>query len=147
MVLVDSTIWSLALRRRSHQLSVPEQELVAEWIELVSSGRAVLTGPIRQEILSGIRTEEAFEALRGKLSSFRYLEVLPGDYDQAARFFNLCRSQGVAGTHVDMLLCATAHRYSVPIFTTDQDFLHYARCLPVGLHTEKGARSFLERDA
>ena len=87
MVLVDSTIWSLALRRRSHQLSVPEQELVAEWIELVSSGRAVLTGPIRQEILSGIRTEEAFEALRGKLSSFRYLEVLPGDYDQATRFF------------------------------------------------------------
>lgn len=140
MVLIDSTMWSLALRRRSHQLSILEQELVAEWIELVSTGRAVLTGPIRQEILSGIRAAEAFEALREKLSSFRYLEVLPGDYDQAARFFNLCRSHGIAGSHVDMLLCATAYRYGVPVFTTDRDFLHYALCLPIALHQPTVAR-------
>lgn len=133
-VLVDSTIWSLALRRRSSQLSILEQRLVEEWVTLVTSGRAVLTGPIRQEILSGIRSEAAFEALQERLSSFRYLEVLPGDYDQAALFFNLCRSRGIVGTHVDMLLCATAYRYGVPVFTTDQDFSHYARCLPIGLH-------------
>lgn len=134
-VLVDSTIWSLALRRRSHQLSPAERDLVGEWVELVSTGRAVLTGPVRQEILSGIRSEDAFEALRERLSAFRYLEVSPQDYDQAARFFNQCRSRGVAGTHVDMLLCATAHRHGVPLFTTDGDFLHYARCLPIALHT------------
>jgi len=133
-VLVDTTIWSLALRRRAHQLSPAEERLVAEWADLVTSGRAVLTGPVHQEVLSGIRSNEVFEALREKLLAFHYLENLPGDHVQAARFFNLCRSRGVVGSHVDMLICALAHRYGLPIFTTDPDFLGYAKHLPIGLH-------------
>lgn len=133
-VLVDTTVWSLALRRRSDQLSSLERGLVEHWAELVISGRAVLAGPIRQEILSGIRSPEVFEALRAKLLPFRYLEVLPQDYDQAALFFNLCRSKGVAGSHVDMLLCAVAYRYDVPIFSTDGDFPLYAPHLPIRLY-------------
>jgi predicted nucleic acid-binding protein len=133
-VLVDTTIWSLALRRRPHQLSAAEKGLVEEWADLVSSGRVALIGPVHQEVLSGIRGTEAFEALHEKLSSFRYLATLPGDFVQAARFFNLCRSHGVAGSHIDMLICAMAHRYGVPIFTTDPDFPGYAKHLPIRLH-------------
>lgn len=133
-VLVDTTIWSLALRRRSAQLSLEEQSLVAAWADLVTSGRCVLTGPIRQEVLSGIRSEATFLALQEQLSNFRYLEILPADYDQAARFFNTCRSHGITGSHVDMLICATASRYEVPIFTTDPDFSYYAQQLPLRLY-------------
>jgi predicted nucleic acid-binding protein len=133
-VLVDTTIWSLALRRRGHQLSPGERRLVEEWTELVASGRAALTGPVRQEVLSGIRSPEAFESLHEKLSFFLYLENLPGDYVRAARFFNLCRAHGVAGSHVDMLICAVSYRYSVPIFTTDPDFGGYSKHLPIRLH-------------
>lgn len=133
-VLVDTTIWSLALRRRAYQLSSAEKRLVENWADLVISGRAALTGPVLQEVLSGIRSEEVFEALHEKLSSFRYLEILPGDHVLAARFFNLCRSHGIAGSHVDMLICVTAHRYDVPIFTTDPDFSGYARHLPIRLY-------------
>jgi predicted nucleic acid-binding protein len=133
-VLVDTTLWSLALRRRAQQLSLAERRLVDEWVDVVSSGRAVLIGPVRQEVLSGIRGEETFEALRRTLSSFRYLEILPDDYTEAARFFNLCRSRGVTGSHVDMLICATAARYEVPIFTTDPDFTGYAQHVPIRLH-------------
>ena len=133
-ILVDTTIWSLALRRRAHQLSPAEKRLVENWADLVTSGRAALTGPVRQEVLSGIRSEEVFEALHEKLSSFHCLETLPGDYVLAARFFNLCRSHGVAGSHIDMLICATAHSYDVPIFTTDPDFSGYARHLPIRMH-------------
>jgi predicted nucleic acid-binding protein len=133
-VLIDTTIWSLALRRRAHQLSSAETGLVEEWKDLVTSGQAVLTGPVHQEVLSGLRSAEVFEALREKLSFFRYLENLPGDYVQAARFFNLCRSRGVAGSHIDMLICAMAYRYGVPIFTTDPDFSGYAKHLPIRLH-------------
>ncbi len=134
MVLVDTTIWSLALRRRSHQLSPLESQLVASWAELVTFGRAALMGAVRQEVLSGIRAEEAFEALNKKLAAFRLLETLPGDHVQAARFFNRCRSHGIAGSHIDMLICATAFRYDVPIFTTDPDFTGYARHLPIHLY-------------
>jgi predicted nucleic acid-binding protein len=133
-VLVDTTIWSLALRRRAHQLSPEEKWLVEEWEDLVSSGRAALIGPVHQEVLSGIRRTEVFEALHEKLATFRYLETLPGDFVQAARFFNLCRSHGIAGSHIEMLICAMAHRYGVPIFTTDPDFPTYAKHLPIRLH-------------
>jgi predicted nucleic acid-binding protein len=69
-----------------------------------------------------------------KLSSFRSLEILSSDYVQAARFFNLCRAKGVTGSHVDMLICATAHRHRVPIFTTNPDFPGYAQHIPIQLH-------------
>ncbi len=133
-VLVDTTVWSLALRRRAHQLSPEEKRLVEEWTALVAAGRAGLTGPVRQEVLSGIRGEEAFKALHEKLSFFPYLENLPGDYVRAARFFNLCRAHGIASSHIDMLICAISYRYGVPVFTTDPDFTGYAKHLPIRLH-------------
>lgn len=134
-VLVDTTLWSLALRRRREKLSGFEQDLVAEWGDLAASGRAVLMGPIRQEVLSGIREEQVFAALQTRLTRFRSLEILPEDYDQAARFFNTCRSRGIAGTPIDMIICATAFRYQVPIFTTDPDFPQYARHVPIRLYS------------
>lgn len=106
-----------------------------EWGNLAASDRAVLVGPIRQEVLSGIREEKVFTALQARLSQFRSLEILPGDYDQAARFFNICRSRGIAGTPIDMIICAAAYRHRIPIFTTDPDFPQYADHVPIRLHT------------
>lgn len=134
IVLVDTTIWSLALRRRPQSLNDQESLLVEEWARLVRSGEAVLIGPIRQEILSGIRSEGSFIAIQESLGDFRYLEIIPSDYDQAARFFNLCRSHGITGTAVDLLICAVAHRCDVPIFTTDADFQYYAPHVEIRLH-------------
>jgi len=136
-VLVDTTVWSLALRRRPRRLSEVESAAVDSWRGLVEEGRAALMGPIRQEILSGIRDGEAFESLREILSAFRCLEVLPIDYDQAAWNFNQCRSAGVAAGHVDMLICATASRHEVPIFSTDRDFGRYERHIPITLHSQR----------
>ena len=133
-VVIDTTIWSLALRRRAHQLSDDEKRLVEEWVDLVDSGRAALVGPVHQEVLSGIRSEEVFETLHEKLKTFPYLRNSPSDYVQAARFFNLCRSHGVAGSHGDMLICAIAYRHEASIFTTDPDFPGYAKHLPIRLH-------------
>jgi predicted nucleic acid-binding protein len=133
-VVVDTTVWSLALRRRAHQLSAEEKRLVDEWAGLVDSGRAALVGPVHQEVLSGIRSEEVFETLHERLKSFRYLRSIPSDYVQAARFFNLCRSHGIAGSNADMLICAIACRHEASIFTTDPDFPGYAKHLPIRLH-------------
>lgn len=134
-VLVDTTVWSLALRRRREKLSSLEQDLVREWQRLAESDRAVLVGPIRQEVLSGIREENVFAALQTHLAEFRSLEILPGDYDQAARFFNVCRSRGISGAPIDMIIRAAAFRCGAPIFTTDPDFPQYARHIPIRLHS------------
>ncbi len=61
------------------------------------------------------------------------------DYEDA-HFFNQCRSRGVAGSPIDLLLCAVAHRRNLSIFTPDADFERYARHVPVRLHHAPRAR-------
>jgi hypothetical protein len=134
MVLVDTSVWSLALRRRPRDLNSKERLVVQEWMSLVRSGRAILAGPIRQELLSGLRRQQDFDALRERLSAFACIAITPDDYDQAAAFFNTCRGKGMTAAPIDVLLCAVAARLDIPIFTTDADFTRYQSVLPIALH-------------
>lgn len=134
MVLVDTSVWSLALRRRRGDLHAEEQRLVREWEDLVRSGTAVLVGPIRQEVLSGIRSPEAFANLQEALGSFGYLEIVPLDYDEAAQLFNRLRSKGITSTPIDLLICVVARRHDIPIFSTDPDFTYIAPHAGLRLH-------------
>ncbi len=129
-VLVDSSVWSLALRRHRP----PDVPAVDELRELVRESRARLIGPIRQEILSGIRAPEDFSRLRERLQAFPDLPLGAEDFERAAEFFNACRRAGVQGSNTDFLVCAAAERHALSILTTDGDFARYARHLPVRLH-------------
>jgi predicted nucleic acid-binding protein len=138
-VLVDTSVWSLALRRRRPR----QHDAVAELRELVREGRVVIIGPIRQELLSGIRARADFEALRDDLRAFSDMAVTREDYERAAECFNECWAAGVQGSNTDFLLCAVAERHSLPILTTDRDFASYAGILPIHLHQP---RSSFERN-
>ena len=127
-VLVDTAVWSLALRR-----SNPTGRSVALLHDLIEDGRAVMIGAVRQEILSGIRRQEQFDQLRDSLEPFVDLEVRREDHVRAAAFYNSCRTAGVQGSNTDFLICAVANGYDVPIFTTDNDFVRYSELLPVTL--------------
>src|SRR5690606_20446030 len=52
-------VWSLALRRQAARASAEIEEL----IELTREGRVAMIGPIRQEILSGIRAADQYAKL------------------------------------------------------------------------------------
>ncbi len=134
MVLVDTSVWSLALRRRARDLDLQQKRIREELAELIREGRAQLLGVVRQELLSGIRRESQFEGLRADLRAFDDPRMTVEDYEEAGHAHNRCRAKGVAGSTVDFLICAAALRRDWPIFTTDQDFLRYARCLPIRLH-------------
>ena len=133
-VVVDTPVWSLALRRKARDLSREEERVAAEWRLLVGEHRAALCGPVRLEVLSGIADPGAFESLRARLRWFRDEPLFGEDFEEAARGWNACRSAGVAATHADMVVCALALRLDCPIFTTDGDFPRYARVLPLKLH-------------
>ena len=133
-VVVDTPVWSIALRRRVRDLSRVEEGVAAEWRLLVRENRAVLCGPVRLEVLSGLADAGAFESLRTRLRWFRDEPLHGEDFEEAARGWNACRSAGIAATHADMIVCAVAARLDGPIFTTDGDFARYARVLPVRLH-------------
>jgi predicted nucleic acid-binding protein len=134
-VLVDTSIWSLALRRSPRNLNGRERLLVRELAELVGNGRAAIIGLIRQELLSGIKTPGQFEELRKTLGAFRDEPVDTADHEAAAKAANACRAKGIAVSVVDMLICAVARRRGMAIFTTDRDFENYARELTLKLHT------------
>jgi predicted nucleic acid-binding protein len=136
-VLVDTSVWSLALRRKGHGSASP---LVAALADLVLDGRALIMGPVRQELLSGVRTPHQFDALREHLRAFPDIELRTGDYEKAASFSNRCRAAGVQGSNVDFLICAVAARRALAILTTDEDFEHYARILPLTLHPKRSGK-------
>jgi predicted nucleic acid-binding protein len=133
-VLIDTSVFSLALRRKNESLSTNEKLLVAELSELIREGRARMIGLIRQELLSGVKATEQYEKLRVHLRSFRDEVADTSDYEEAAKAGNRCRAKGVAVSIVDMLLCAVATKRQWSIFTTDPDFSNYARVLPILIH-------------
>jgi predicted nucleic acid-binding protein len=134
MVLVDTSVWSLALRRKQSDLSPREQALKSALQELVVDGRAQIVGPVRQELLSGIRAEKTFRRVRDALRAFDEPHLRVQDYEEAARMSNICRARGIAGSAIDFLICAIAHSRNWEVFTTDRDFARYSKLLPLRLY-------------
>ena len=134
MVLVDTPIWSLSLRRKPTDLSQREEVLVHALRDLIQQGRAQIAGPIRQELLSGIRELERFRKLRNMLHAFSDPLLEMADYEEAAEMSNRCRTQGISGSPIDFLICAVAQRRRWQVFTSDQDFQSYSKAVPVNLY-------------
>ena len=129
-VLVDTCIWSLALRR---QKSTPDPH-TNELKSLILSNRACIIGPIRQEILSGIREPKQCSVLKQELEAFPDMQLQTVDYENAAEFYNLLRTKGIQGSNTDFLICAISFRYKISIFTNDKDFLLFAKHIPIQLY-------------
>jgi predicted nucleic acid-binding protein len=132
-VLIDTSVWSLALRRSPAHISEIEARITSELADLIRDGRARLTGSLRQELLSGIRDPDQYKQLKEKLRSFADEPASTEDYEEAAQCSNQCRSRSVAGSGTDFLMCAIAISRGWQIFTRDRDFQVYARVLPLKL--------------
>jgi predicted nucleic acid-binding protein len=136
-VLVDTSVWSLALRRGPHDLSPTERALVAELAELINEGRAKIIGIVRQELLSGIKNPRQLANLQEVLRSFPDEPATTSDYEAAAAAGNQCRSKGLAVSAPDMLICAVAQARGWAIFSTDPDFNRYAVVLGMKPHVPR----------
>ena len=120
-VLVDTCAWSLLLRRRNKTaLGSREQAIQNSLREAIQDGRVTLVGPIRQEVLSGIKDPAQFEKLRTALSAFPDVTLAVSHYEEAARLFNLCRSRSTECGATDILMCAVASRMGWSILTCDK---------------------------
>ena len=130
MVIVDTSVWSLALRRKQPVADAATIELA----RLIDAGDALIAGPIRQELLSGIASQAQFKLVRERLEAFPDIPIETADYERAALCFNQCRTQGIQGSNTDYLICAIALRLGLPVFSADRDFPRYAKILRVRLH-------------
>jgi predicted nucleic acid-binding protein len=128
-LLVDTSVWSLALRKKDY--SEEEKKVVNKLAKLIRELEIEIIGPIRQEILSGIKEKERFYELKNKIGIFRDLEIKTEDYELAAEYFNECRKHGIQGSHIDYLICAVAVNNKLKIMTLDGDFVQYQKYIPI----------------
>ena len=135
MVLADTSVWSLALRRRSTDLSPADRLITRRLSDLIVQHRVQLLGPIRQEVLSGIRQAAQFASIRDYLRAFPDIALASTDYEEAAQISNECRRRGIATSMIDVLICSVSIRRGWEIFTTDHDFTHYTKVVPLRLLT------------
>ena len=130
-VLVDTSVWSLAFRKKHPDSN--DKKLIEYLTFLIRNRYAVMIGPIRQEILSGISDESTFRKLKEALKAFSDFEITTDDYGQAAAYYNICRSNGIQGSHIDYLICSVAHNNDFLIFTLDKDFKNYRNYIDIEL--------------
>jgi predicted nucleic acid-binding protein len=129
-IIVDTCIWSLALRRNT----LREDKYVQELKDLIQEARVQMIGPVRQELLSGIKSEKQFGLLCDHLAAFPDLKIETEDYELAAEYYNIARKNGVQGSNTDFLICAISKRRDMPIFTADKDFVYFKTFLSIRFH-------------
>jgi predicted nucleic acid-binding protein len=123
-LLVDTSVWSLALRR-DRPASAPEVE---ELVRALSSGESVITtGLILQELLQGFAGPRSRDQILERLSALPFLAPARQDHVNAAELRNSCRRAGVQIGTIDALLAQLCLTHSLTLLTTDRDFDHVSR--------------------
>jgi len=130
-VVVDTSAWSLALRRRRPQPSSP---IVQKLAALLGDGPPiVLLGIIVQELLQGLRSPGQFKRVLQALAPFPLLEPTREDYIEAARLRNTCAANGIQAGTIDCLIATLCLRRDCLLLTADADFEAIARHTPLRL--------------
>ena len=124
IIVVDSSVWSLVLRRSRVDEGNPWGEAFRRHVR--EGDGVVLAGPILQELLTGIRWPEEFDRLTQSLSHFPLLPASRETYVLAAQISNHCRSDGVQATPADCLIAAGCVEHHYPLLTADRDFVRIA---------------------
>jgi len=134
-VIVDTSVWSLAFRKK--EKNDQDNKLIILLSELIRALKIVMIGPIRQEILSGISNESRFLEMQKKLEVFSDWKIETEDYELAAKYYNLCRKNGIQGSHIDFLICAVSKNSNFSILTLDNDFINYQKYTGIKLEEKE----------
>ena len=129
-VIVDTSVWSLALQRRN-PVDNPETEAL---IELIEKGTAIMIGQVRQEILSGVRYTVQFDRLKSALSAFPDEPVKSNDFVEAARICNKCLDSGIVIGNTTCLIGAIAIAREMEILTIDREFQKLSSVFEIPLY-------------
>jgi predicted nucleic acid-binding protein len=122
-LLVDTSVWSLALRR-DHDAAAPQISALRTALE--GEEIVVTTGLVLQELLQGFAGPRARRSILERFSALPLLQPDRQDYIDAAELRNVCRRAGVQLGTIDALLAQLCIRHRLTLLTTDHDFVHAA---------------------
>ena len=118
-LLVDTSVWSLALRRDGQQ-GAPEVSALRAALQ--GAAQVFTTGLVLQEVLQGFAGPKNREQLVERLSVLAFLQPDKQDHVAAADMRNACRRRGLQIGTIDALLIQLCQRYDLTLLTTDKDF-------------------------
>lgn len=127
-LLVDTSVWSLALRR-----DAPAAEPEVRHLENALFGSEVLvtTGLVLQELLQGFSGPRAQSLIVERFAALPFVQPDREDHVAAAALRNACRRAGVQIGTIDALLAQLCIRHDLVLLTTDRDFTHAAKHWPL----------------
>lgn len=129
-LLVDTSVWSIALRRDSEP-GVPEVAALRD--ALLGADQVFTTGLILQELLQGFAGPKARVRLIERLAALAFLQPDREDHIEAAEVRNACRRRGVQVGTIDALLIQLCRRHDLVLLSTDRDFQAAAQHVEFGL--------------
>jgi predicted nucleic acid-binding protein len=127
-LLVDTSVWSLALRRDA---APAEPEVQALRAALDGAEIVVITGLILQELLQGFSGPKARAQILGRFATLPAVQPDRDDHIAAADLRNTCRRSGVQIGTIDAVLAQLSIRHDLTLLTTDQDFVLAAKHCPL----------------
>ena len=129
-LFVDTSVWSLALRRDAP----PDHAAVALLRKALLDGDTLLmTGIVLQELLQGFHGPKDQARLIERMRALPLLEPTRDTHVQAAALRNTCRRKGVQLGTIDALIAQLCIEHELSLLTTDSDFMHAARFVPLRL--------------
>ena len=128
--LVDTSVWSLALRRDG---AAVEPEVAALNEALLGAESVVTTGLVLQELLQGFSGPKASAAIVERFKSLQMIQPDRQDHVAAAEVRNTCRRAGVQIGTIDALLIQLSGRHELTLLSTDKDFMHASAHMPFRL--------------
>jgi predicted nucleic acid-binding protein len=129
-LLVDTSVWSLALRRDS---AVDAKEVIALREALDGGDSVVTAGLILQELLQGFSGPKAKQAIIERFGALPLIQPDRQDHVAAAEVRNVCQRGGVQIGTIDALLIQLCGRYEMTLMSSDKDFANAARHFPIRL--------------
>ena len=129
-LFVDTSVWSLALRRDT----APEGPEVQRLREALGGGEAIYTtGIVLQELLQGFRGPKAKARIVERFGALAMIAPVRDDYIDAAELRNKCRRHGIQVGTIDALLAQLCIRHKLIMLATDLDFSHMTKWTPLQL--------------
>ena len=125
MIVVDTSVWSLAFRRRARPGDEPK--VVSLLRRMITDDQPLaVPGIVFQELLTGVRDVSQAKKLQRILDGFPLLLATKDHHVEAAKISTACRKGGVAAATVDCLIAAQCISSNSPLLTTDEDFKRIA---------------------
>ncbi len=136
-LLVDTSVWSLALRRDAPA----ENPQVARLVLGLRSGESILgTGLVLQELLQGFRGARDQDRIVERFRALPLVTPERDDHVKAALLRNSCRRRGIQIGTIDGLLAQICLRHELTLLTTDKDFTRIAESVPLQVWSDPDAR-------